>query len=389
MSLSERAAPVLRISHVFWTIILPHAHYENDPIMLASLAEAFFPLVPKVARILYYAYKEDCLAYSCDVGSLSLARWLLEHRDFFSNSTISAGIRSCYKNGRLSFLQYLSEQFGLLQENADAECIALFSCGIPIACKNGHLETIMWATKQVELEEVESLIRIGFWYACSNGHLAVAKWLLKFYGLTPKHLKTSEYTPLASFGSPSVAKWLTKHFNLTAYDARSCDNQALRTCCANGDITTAKWLVQKFGLTKSDVSAMQFYAFRKACAHGHVEVAKWLTITFDIDGQDARVLENYAFTNCCSHGHIHTAKWLVKQFALNSQDVRCRNLVALFNAAGFGYSDVASWLKKHFNLTVEDAKILVTNTSSTFPQVQQNIWTWVKKEFGDALSYLE
>lgn len=309
-SLSLRAAPILWISHVMWTVIVPRLRV--DPVMLLILAEAMFPLVALVARFIQ-SFDKDPLPISSSNGSLAVVRWLSAHTDRFEDVTIRNSFISGCENGHLEVAQFLLHRFNLM-------------------CP----EYLSWAF-------------ISFKRSCANGHTTVAKWLAEQFSISTSLVRSENNDVLRDtcfHGHLEVARWLTNLFCLTVDDIRAGNNEVFRESCSKGHLDFAKWLAEEFQLTANDARAENNWALRFSCSYGHLEVAKWLKEHFDLSVEDARSENNYAFRLSCFHGQLEVVSWLIMQFGLTADDARSLSFEDFCECSQ--YFPVAQLLTQHY-----------------------------------------
>jgi hypothetical protein len=202
--------------------------------------------------------------------------------------------------------------------------------------------------------------RDAFLRSCCNGHLEMAQWLTATFGLTAEDARSKDNEALRSACADSeedleMAQWLTATFGLTAEDARSKDNEALRSTCPYGRLEVAKWLVATFGLTAEDARSKDNEALRHACLYGQLEAAKWLVATFGLTADDARSCDNDALRCACQRQHVEVAQWLTSTFGLTLKDGGGDGDSLLRTACEDGDLEMAQWLAT-FILTAVDVR---------------------------------
>jgi len=92
-------------------------------------------------------------------------------------------------------------------------------------CKTGNLHSAQWLTQTFGLtqEDARSDNNYALQWSCINGHLEVAQWLTKTFNLTQEDVKSDDNLTLrlsCQNGHLEVARWLVQHFDLIQEDAR-------------------------------------------------------------------------------------------------------------------------------------------------------------------------
>jgi hypothetical protein len=167
------------------------------------------------------------------------------------------------------------------------------------ACKNGHLEIVIW------LPKIPVCYYGPFYLACENGHLDVAKWLYTFEIKDTKQLFTFRiedwmvrfaFSKSCVCGQLDVAKWLLER----GVNIHLQGRDGFVAACQHGQLNIITWLYD-LGVR---VGPRLMFAIRHTCEEKHEEIMQWLR-NHEID---PRVDYNF---NCAiySEGNYGAIKW--------------------------------------------------------------------------------
>lgn len=277
-----------------------------------------------------------CMGAAVGYGNLDMARWLKmkHHIETVGRSALVRAVKCGH-------LQTIVWSIKNLEITGDKSRVHL----IDQAAASGHMEIVQFlhthSSESCSVDAIDS--------AAGGGFLDIVKWLHshRSEGCTTKAMDSA-----AAGGHLDVVEWL--HANRT----EGCTERAMNDAAGNNDFRVVEWLHLRRteGCSRSAMDA--------AATNGHLEMVKWLHTNRDggctysaMDGAIANGhLEIVKWLHYNKAADIHASTWLDKAAANGHLDVlrwiqanrqtMCSS-DAIRNAAANGHLDVVQWLHRN------------------------------------------
>ncbi|KAH3743453.1 hypothetical protein Pelo_15138 [Pelomyxa schiedti] len=283
----EKRSIVVSVSRIVWTdVVLPGWLLGRPPIvrpfsepyrrplshkrcvLLLTVAEALFPLVPMACRAVL--------------------------------ATAGVNVRG-YQH-----IKYRSSYFAL-------QCAAE-------ACGDGRCVSWIVSHKSPPRHHPHKECLAVLRGLCVAGHLPTAE---QFAGPDPHTTGTTDSTYGRPWAAGSHLRWPEddggdSDWNLRdelvaatmPYEGKGSSNTLLCSVCRAGHLETAKWLVSRFRIGE----LYFFHAFMAALCGGHIDVVEWLAGLFDIPSA-CEMLAWHPFPQCAAEGGcLEVIKWVFERF---------------------------------------------------------------------------
>ena len=393
---------VLELSHILWTVVLPHItplyshrilrsyfvsrdsklEYDDtlydDPIegMLMCVGEAFFPLVALVSKRFASVWGStlDAFCFAAAWNALNVAKWMLSNVDFndgFYTKTV------------------LLRPKKLSQGPVWSRVSAFTLC-----CSHNHLNFALWLVKELELDTVPAelcldplpieptiieALELSFKCCCTHDSIDPLEWLCTRFSsmldsdklnMTRLQIGRSALLVACKAGNINSAKWISKRFRIPDDVPKFYPNEwvnnsdVFESACESGNITLITWVLAYFAISTRSVSITG--CLQKACINGHLDAAIWICNTWH-----PNCYFEILFPMVCEAGHLDILKWIDAQYNITKLDITQEALPqALRNIennsrAKEKYCEIIKWLISNFELTPVDLVEVFTEICCT------------------------
>lgn len=424
----QSASKIILLSHMLWKIVLPVSisqfvrttkalgvqkgsfddtcYDDPDEVLLFTVAEALFPLVPLVGGRAVVAWGNVRRAFyavsAC--GAQKVASWMLSNTAYTSKITrelvlirhtkhtfnrkkshLGAFALAC-GHGHLQYAQWLSNRFALfgISENVDTQSSETMLSSLCAASSHGNEIAFNWLLQNFS-NTVQKIDSVAFLsvnvYACLSGNLSFVKLVAQSI-----HSSSSPFTtfPICSAacksGNLELVKWVVSKYHFSSVNSVAFVGLWLRKSCQCGHLPIVSWLIEHFQISQAATQiAHHTPLLVTTCLHSQFETFEWLIKNLlPVDNTTLWQIIQRA----CLKNRIHVAQWLLQKYSVDISHTALQ--VTLEMCSTQPSVAVLQWFDTKFNITVDiirefDCKVfrnaIVNSTDFLLP-------LWMKQRYG-------